>query len=151
MNTYIGIDIGGTKCGALLGEAIVILNEKYKEYFKHTLKQRGAVLAKGRVMGIQFDELFTDNLYFNICRHAIDQAMLIRKAFEDRGVSMWGSSFTNQQFPILTEKQLEAFDGKFTYEPWCVLPDGRHVVRFCTCWATKDENVDKLIEVIKTL
>jgi len=143
--------IGGTKCGALIGEALLILNEKYKANFKHVLKQRGAVLAKGRLMGIQFDELFEGGLYFNICRHAIEQAMRIRKAFEDRGVSMWGSSFTNQQFPILTKEQLDAFEGSFAYEPWCILPDGHHVVRFCTCWATKDENVDKLIQVINTL
>lgn len=143
--------IGGTKCGAYIGEALVINNDRYKYCYRNLIKQRGGVLAKGRLMGIQFDTLFTDNLYFDICKSAVDQALRIRKAFEDVGVPIWGTSYTNQQFPILTSEQLKKFEGKFAYEFWCKLDEERTVVRFCTCWATKDENVDKLIEVIKTL
>jgi len=143
--------IGGTKCGAYIGEALVINNPKYKACYRNFIKQRGGVLAKGRLMGIQFDTLFTDGLYFDICKNAVAQALRIRKAFEDAGVTIWGTSYTNQQFPILTKAQLEKFEGKFAYEFWGKLDEDRTVVRFCTCWATKDENVDALIEVIKTL
>ena len=143
--------IGGTKCGAYIGEALVINNAKYKACYRNLIKQRGGVLAKGRLMGIQFDTLFTDGLYLDICKNAITQALRIRKAFEDAGVTIWGTSYTNQQFPILTKAQLAKFDGKFAYEFWCNLDEDRTVVRFCTSWATKEENVDKLIEVIKTL
>ena len=143
--------IGGTKCGAYIGEALVINNPKYKACYRNFIKQRGGVLAKGRLMGIQFETLFTDGLYFEICKNAVAQALRIRKAFEDAGVTIWGTSYTNQQFPILTSEQLSKFEGKFAYEFWCKLDEERTVVRFCTCWATKDENVDKLIEVIKTL
>ena len=143
--------IGGTKCGAYIGEALVINNPKYKSCYRNFIKQRGGVLAKGRLMGIQFETLFTDGLYFDICKNAVAQALRIRKAFEDAGVTIWGTSYTNQQFPILTKDQLSKFEGKFAYEFWCKLDEERTVVRFCTCWATKDENVDKLIEVIKTL
>ena len=143
--------IGGTKCGAYIGEALVINNDKYKPCYRGLIKQRGGVLAKGRLMGIQFDTLFTDGLYFDICKNAVSQALRIRKAFEDAGIELWGSSYTNQQFPILTNEQLKKFDSEFAYEFWCKLDNERTVVRFCTCWATKDENVDNLIETIKTL
>ena len=143
--------IGGTKCGAYIGEALVIVNDKYKPCYRGLIKQRGAMLAKGRLMGIQFDTLFTDGLYFDICKNAVKQAMRIRKAFEDVGVPIWGSSFTNQQFPIMTKAQLDRFEGKFAYEYWGKYDEDRTIVRFCTCWATKDENVDALIETIKTL
>ncbi len=143
--------IGGTKCGAIIGEALVITNDKYKPYFRHLMKQRGGMLAKGRLLGIQFDVLFSDNLYFDICKSAVDQALKIREAFEKKGITMWGNSFTNQQFPILTDKQLSHFDEHFTYEPWGKTEDGMNIVRFCTCWATKDENVDLLINHIEKL
>lgn len=143
--------IGGTKCGAIIGEALVITNDKYKPYFRHLMKQRGGMLAKGRLLGLQFDTLFTDNLYFNICKKAVDQALKIRTALESKGIKMWGNSYTNQQFPILTDAQLAHFDSYFTYEPWGKTDDGMNIVRFCTCWATKDENVDLLISHIKKL
>lgn len=143
--------IGGTKCGALIGEALVIANDKYKPYFRHIMKQRGGMLAKGRVLGIQFDTLFTDNLYFDICKTAVDLALEIRAAFERKGIKMWGNSFTNQQFPILTESQLKHFAELFTYEPWGQTSDGSNIVRFCTSWATTKENVDSLINHINKL
>lgn len=143
--------IGGTKCGALIGEALVITNDKYKPYFRHIMKQRGGMLAKGRVLGLQFDTLFSDNLYFDICKKAVDLALKIRKAFENKGIKMWGNSFTNQQFPILSDSQLAHFDGLFTYEPWGSTSDGMNIVRFCTSWATTEENVDTLIRHINKL
>ena len=143
--------IGGTKCGALFGEALVITNDSLKKDFRYCIKQRGAMLAKGRLLGLQFDALFTDNLYFEICSNALQSAFAIRKAFQDKGISMFGTSQTNQQFPILKNTQLPVFDGKFVYEVWAK-PDSEHtIVRFCTSWATKQCDVEDLITAIQTL
>src|SRR5699024_7440825 len=90
--------IGGTKCGALFGEAVVIRNEAIKRDFRYLIKRHGGMLAKGRLLGIQFDVLFEDGLYFSICRQAVEQALEIRQAFEQRGIAMFCSSQTNQQF-----------------------------------------------------
>ncbi|WP_039656497.1 threonine aldolase family protein [Clostridium tyrobutyricum] len=143
--------IGGTKCGALFGEAVVIVNESLKKDFRYCIKQRGGMLAKGRLLGIQFDVLFENNLYFGICKQAIDYAFAIRKAFEEKGVQLYGNSQTNQQFPILTNEQLSVFDGKYAYEVWGKYDDTHTIVRFCTSWATTEENVKALLKDIKTL
>ena len=95
--------IGGTKCGALFGEAVVILKESLKKDFRYMIKQRGGMFAKGRLLGIQFDTLFTDGLYEAICGEAVKKAMTLREAFLAKGISMYGSSMTIQQFPILTD------------------------------------------------
>lgn len=141
--------IGGTKCGALFGEAVVITAESLKKDFRSLMKQRGAMLAKGRLLGIQFDALFEDGLYVKICGHAVELALRIREAFEKRGIPMWGSSRTNQQFPILTEDQLQYFRENYVCEPWGKSEDGRSIVRFCTSWATKRENVEALLSDIE--
>lgn len=143
--------IGGTKCGALFGEALVIVNESLKKDFRYSIKQRGGMLAKGRLLGIQFDVLFEDNLYFDICKQAIDYAFMIRQAFEDKGVQMYGNSQTNQQFPILTDEQRDVFDGKYAYEVWGKYDDTHTIVRFCTSWATTEDNVAALLKDIKRL
>lgn len=143
--------IGGTKCGALFGEAIVINWEPLKKDFRYNIKQRGAMFAKGRLLGIQFETLFTDDLYFKITKHAVDQAMRIRKAFQEKGIRMFGTSTTNQQFPILTKEQKAELDKDFVSEIWGETDDGGIITRFCTSWASTDENVDKLIDAIKSL
>ena len=143
--------IGGTKCGALFGEAMVIMNDELKNDFRTLIKQRGAMLAKGRLLGIQFLGLFTDDLYFRIAKQAVDQAMRIRKAFNEKGVEMLIDSPTNQQFPILSDEQVKALSDDFMFQLWEYLPDGRKSYRFCTSWATDIQGVDKLVEAIAKL
>ena len=138
--------IGGTKCGAFFGEAVVIRNDAFKKDFRYFIKRHGGMFAKGRLLGIQFDTLFTDGLYFDICRRAVTQALRIREAFAARGIAFFGQSMTNQQFPILTEAQHTYFkDAGYLPEYWGPAADGKRIVRFCTGWATKDENVERLI------
>lgn len=144
--------IGGTKCGALFGEAVVIPNESLRQDFRYMIKREGGMLAKGRLLGLQFDTLFTDDLYFRICKQAVDHALSIRRAFEAKGVEMHGTSMTNQQFPVLTEKQLAYFGKKYLYEYWCKAEDGeRSIVRFCTSWATSDQAMEGLLADIRAM
>lgn len=142
--------IGGTKIGALFGEAVVITAPALKKDFRYLIKQKGGMLAKGRLLGIQFDELFKDDLYFKISKHAIDQAMRIKKACEDYKIPFAYESFTNQQFLILTNEQAAALDAKFVVSHFEKYKDTQ-LIRLCTSWATKEENVDELIEVLKSL
>ena len=136
--------IGGTKVGALCGEAVVFpIGDAPENFFTH-IKMHGALLAKGRLLGIQFDTLFTDGLYMEISRHAIDMALKIKEIFASCGVPFFMDSPTNQQFPILTPDQMAALDGKVAYEIWERLPDGRAVTRFATSWATKPEALEFL-------
>ncbi len=135
--------IGGTKVGALCGEAVVFPKEA-PEHFFSTVKQHGALMAKGRLPGIQFETLFTDGLYFSISRSAILRAMELKKLFGDRGIPFYIDSPTNQQFPILSKAQMEALEGKVLYEIWERLPDGRCVTRFATSWATTPEDIEEL-------
>lgn len=143
--------IGGTKVGALFGEAVIIKNEILKEDFRYIIKQKGALLAKGRLLGLQFETLFENDLYFKISQHAIDMAILLKNAFKDKGYAFQTDSFTNQQFPIIPDKHLEILKKKYEYSYLKRIDDTHSAVRFCTSWATKKENVDKLIEDIKNL
>ncbi len=143
--------IGGTKCGALMGEALVILNDKLKDGFRYIIKQHGGLLAKGRLLGLQFETLFTDNLYFDICKHAVEQAMQIRHAFEEKGVEMYTDSYTNQQFVIIRDDWMHKLAEKYTFETWEKYDADHTVIRFCTSWATKDENVAALVHDIAAL
>lgn len=142
--------IGGTKVGALFGEAVVITKTSLKKDFRYMIKQKGGMLAKGRLLGIQFDELMKDNLYFEISKHAIDQAMRIKKACEEAKLPFAFESFTNQQFIILTNDQLAQLEKKFVVSHIEDRKDTQ-VIRICTSWATKEENVDFLIEELKKL
>lgn len=143
--------IGGTKVGALMGEAVVITNDALKKDFRYLIKQGGGMLAKGRLLGIQFETLFEDGLYYDISRHAIDMAMRIKDAFAQKGFSFLYDSSTNQQFPILPNDMLMKLDEKYSYSYWEKFDDTHSVVRFCTSWATKAENVDALIQDIQAL
>lgn len=143
--------IGGTKVGALLGEAVVIVNDALKKDFRYSLKQRGGMLAKGRILGIQFETLFADGLYYEISRHAVDMAMMIRAAFAEKGFSFRYASTTNQQFPILPDDVLAKLGEKYVYSFWEKVDAQHSAVRFCTSWATKKENVATLIKDIRAL
>ncbi|MGE7114973.1 threonine aldolase family protein [Lysinibacillus sp. NPDC047702] len=143
--------IGGTKIGALFGEAVVIINEELKRDFRYLIKQKGGLLAKGRLLGIQFETLFENGLYYEISSHAVALAMKIREAFVENGFSLRYDSKTNQQFPILSNGILAKLSGKYAFSMWEQVDANNSVVRFCTSWATKKENVDMLIEDIKQL
>ena len=143
--------IGGTKVGALFGEAVVITNESLKRDFRYSIKRHGGMLAKGRLLGIQFATLFTDGLYMQIAQHAIDEAMRIKTALQDKGIGFLIDSPTNQQFPIFCNAQLEELNKTFLFSVWQQIDDTHTAVRICTSWATKHENVDRLIEDIKQL
>lgn len=136
--------IGGTKVGALFGEAIVIMHEALKKDFRYYIKQHGGMLAKGRLLGIQFETLFEDDLYYKISKHADQLAMRIKKAFQKQNVSFLYDSVTNQQFPILTKEEREALEEKYAFSFWTQLDEDMAAVRFCTSWATKEENVAAL-------
>ncbi len=140
--------IGGTKVGALFGEALVITNDRLKRDFRYVIKQRGALLAKGRLLGIQFETLFKDNLYFEISKRAVDLAIKIKEAFLQNGYQMFYDSYTNQQFPIIPNSKLEKFAEKYTFSHWEDVSSDKTAVRFCTSWATKDEDVSELVNDI---
>lgn len=140
--------LGGTKQGALFGEAVVITNDKLKRDFRYNIKQGGGMLAKGRLLGIQFETLFTDNLYFNLARHANQQAMRIKKALQDNGYPFLIESPTNQQFPILPNELIDELSKDFLFSIWEKVDDEYTCIRICTSWATKPENVDKLIAML---
>ena len=136
--------IGGTKVGALCGEAVVFPGGAPKHFFT-TVKQHGALLAKGRLLGIQFETLFTDGLYFSIARNAIDRAMELKQLFLSKGYELFLDSPTNQQFILLPKEAAAALEGKVAYEVWEYLPDGRAVTRFATSWATTREQLSALV------
>ena len=143
--------IGGTKVGALFGEAVVIMNEALKKDFRFMMKQRGGRLAKGRLLGIQFDALFTDDLYFKISRHAIEMAHQIRDIFVSAGYPLLFDSPTNQQYPIMPDDELAEIGKNFGYEYWERVDETHSGVRFCASWATKQENVDALRAAVNAL
>lgn len=143
--------IGGTKVGALFGEAVVIKNEVLKKDFRYNMKQRGGLLAKGRLLGIQFQTLFEDNLYVEISKKAVELALEIREAFTKKGYNFLYDSTTNQQFPIIPNDRLEILAKKYSYTFWCKVDETHSVVRFCTSWATKEENVKELVKDIANL
>lgn len=143
--------IGGTKVGALFGEAVVITNPALGKDFRYLIKQKGGMLAKGRLLGIQFDTLFTDGLYFEISKHADKLAMRLKEAFVKKGYRLKYDSFTNQQFPVLPNEHMERLKEQYAFEFWEKVDDAHSAVRFCTSWATKEEAVDALIRDIEAL
>ncbi len=143
--------IGGTKVGALFGEAVVIRNEELKTDFRYIVKQKGGMLAKGRLLGIQFDTLFTNNLYFVIAAHAIALAEKLREAFEKKGYPYLVYNRTNQIFVILPDDELEKLGEQFGFSYDHRVDESHSAVRFCTSWATTEANVDALIATIEAL
>lgn len=143
--------IGGTKNGALFGEAIVLTNPALQKEFRYSIKQHGGMLAKGRLLGIQFDCLFTDDLFFKAAAHANQMAMKLKKGLADCGITFMADSVTNQQFPIFTEEQTEVLKREFLFEHNGKTEDNKNVIRFCTSWATKEENVEHLLKTVKAM
>ena len=140
--------LGGTKQGALFGEAVVIVNDALKKDFRYCIKQNGGMLAKGRLLGIQFLTLFEDGLYFQLSDHAVSQAMRIRDAFKSKGFGFLVQSPSNQQFPILDNATMERLSSDFLFSFWQKVDDTHTAVRFCTSWATRPEAVDALIAAL---
>lgn len=136
--------IGGTKCGALFGEAAIITNPALEPHYRSSLKQNGAMLAKGWLLGLQFATLFADNLYVTLGRDAVALALRIREGLRETGLSLWAESPTNQQFVVLNEAQMAALGEKYTFEVWASV-EGGTVVRLCTSWATTPADVETLL------
>ncbi|MBR4018467.1 MAG: aminotransferase class I/II-fold pyridoxal phosphate-dependent enzyme [Clostridia bacterium] len=143
--------IGGTKQGALMGEAVVIRNETLKKDFRYMIKQRGGMFAKGRLLGIQFLELFRDGAYFKLAEHADRLADDIRKAFADKGYRFLVQSGTNQIFAIVPNDAMEKLNKKYVSSNNGPYDEKHTVLRFCTSWATNPADVQELIEDIKAL
>lgn len=140
--------IGGTKVGALCGEAIVYTKGNMPEHFENLTKKHGALLAKGRLNGIQFDTLFTDNLYFKAAEHAIEMAELVKNAFKSKGYKFLLDSPTNQQFILLENSKMQELSKKVKFCFWEKVDENHTAVRFATSWATKKENVELLQKLI---
>lgn len=143
--------VGGTKNGALLGEAIIINNPNLQPEFSFNIKQKGAMLAKGRVLGIQFLELFKDDLYFQLAQHANVQAMKIKSVFLEKGFQLLADTFTNQVFPILNDKQISKLSENFDFYVWKKIDEQHSAIRLITSWATTDEIVEQFTSKIKEL
>lgn len=136
--------IGGTKCGAYCGEAVVFPKGNAPAHFFTIVKQHGALLAKGRLLGIQFDTLMSDDLYFKLARHAVVQAMRLRDAFVAKCYKMYSNSPTNQQFVLLSKDTIARLSKDFVFEQWYPVGDDMNC-RFVTSWATRVQDVDALI------
>lgn len=142
--------IGGTKVGAMFGEAVVIVNDKLKKDFRYIMKQRGGLLAKGRLLGIQFEEFFKDGLYHEVSKHAVTMAMKIKAALNQAGIPLQYKATTNQLFIEFTQAQFLSLSKKYAFAPW-IKKEETIVARLCTDWSTPKEHVDQLIKDIKTL
>jgi threonine aldolase len=139
--------LGGTKCGAYCGEAVVFTKHNTPDHFFTIIKQHGALLAKGRLLGIQFDALMQDGLYFKIARHAVEQAIRLRDAFIAKGYKMYSNSPTNQQFVLLNKDTIARLEKDFVFEQWFPVGDLMNC-RFVTSWATSPDDVDALIAAL---
>ena len=147
--------LGGTKCGALFGEALVLTHPALAKDFRYAIKQHGGMLAKGRLLGLQFLALLGGDgeamPYLALTKKADAQAMRIRDAFAAKGCAMAYDSPTNQQFPILPDAWVQALEGKYSFSHMGAVEPGHTLVRFCTSWATRDEDVDALVADIAAL
>lgn len=143
--------IGGTKNGALIGEALVIVNDDLKKEMRYMIKQRGGLLAKGKLLGIQFVELFKNDLYFELAAHANKTANTLQEGMKALGYSFMVESPTNQIFPILTQNQIEALSEKYGFSIWEPLDEEKSIIRLVTSWATKEEAVEAFLEDLKNL
>lgn len=138
--------VGATKIGALLGEALVVRNPALRKDLRYLIKQRGALLAKGRILGIQFEELFKNNLYMRLAQHANDMAQRMANELASMGCALWIDSPTNQIFPIMKNSVIEALSENFDFYVWAKM-DGEHsAIRLVTSWATPSDEVQKFID-----
>lgn len=136
--------IGGTKVGALCGEAVVFPKRNMPKHFLTMVKQNGALLAKGRLLGVQFDTLFTDGLYYEISKHAIGMAEDLKRLFREKGYRFYLDSPTNQQFIILEDSQMQKLQQEVAFSFWEKYDESHTVVRFATSWATTEEDIERL-------
>ena len=136
--------IGGTKVGALCGEAVVFTKGNMPAHFMTSIKKRGALLAKGRLLGIQFDTLFTDDLYFKISRHAIDMAERVKDIIREKGWKVYMDSPTNQQLILMTEEEMAELGKTIIFDRWGIYDDTRTIVRIATSWSTTEEDMEVL-------
>ena len=143
--------IGGTKVGALFGEAVVISNPEIAQDFRYHIKQRGGMLAKGRLLGVQFCALMENDLYFEISAHADRLADKLRACFSELGYPFFMENTTNQLFPILPKAVREKLAEKYTFIEMDPVDEDRRACRFCTSWATREENVDALCADLKRI
>ncbi len=143
--------IGGTKVGALFGEALVIRHPALQEDFRYMIKQHGGMLAKGRLLGVQFETLFTDGLYFEISRHALVMAQKLRSCIQNLGFPFYAGSPTNQLFPILPDEILNELAREYAYTYQCRVDDTHSAIRLCTSWATREADVDRFCADLSAL
>ena len=141
--------IGGTKTGALFGEAVVITHPALKKDFRYIMKQKGAMLAKGWLIGLQYCALMEDSLYLDIAESANKKAMEIADTCVSLGLPLLAKSATNQQFPILPNSIIKKLKEEYTFSTWQIIDDEHTAIRICTSWATPQENVDALIKSLK--
>lgn len=137
--------IGGTKNGAFIGEVIVLINDVLKENFRFSMKQKGALLAKGRIFGIQFSELFKDNLFFDLARHADDMAIRLVKGISDVGYKFLAEPQTNIIFPIFPNKIIKELENDFIFHHWQKMDRDNTCIRLVTSWATEEKYIDSFI------
>lgn len=138
--------LGGTKNGALLGEAIIVNNKILQEDFAFNIKQKGALLAKGRLLGIQFLELMQNDLYFELAKNANQQAMKIKNALSKRGVQFLSDTYTNQIFPILDNQIIDVLSKKFEFYVWKKVDENLSAIRLITSWNTNNTAVEEFIK-----
>lgn len=138
--------IGGTKNGALLGEALVICNDSLKEDFRFHLKQKGALLAKGRLLGIQFCELFQDDLFFELAQHANEMATILREECSNANFSFLSHSPSNQVFPIMPDTLIAELQKKYSFIVWEKIDSTHSAIRLVTSWATKEVEVREFVK-----
>ena len=145
--------IGGTKMGALFGEAVVFSNPEYNDCFRYMIKQKGGLLAKGRLLGIQFRELFRDGLYFEIGRHAVGIAQKMKREIEAMGYPFYMDSPTNQIFPVFPVEVIHRLEDDYNCSYWdWGRPDPKHsVTRICTSWATDEKDADAFLEDLRKI
>lgn len=137
--------IGGTKVGALFGECVVINHDALKEDFRYLIKQKGGMLAKGRLLGLQFLAMFEKDLYMEMGRHADGLAMKLKKGLQEKGYQFYIDSISNQQFVIVEDTKLQELEKEFVFNHETRYDSSHTVIRICTSWATKEENVEKLL------
>jgi threonine aldolase len=140
--------IGGTKVGALCGEAVVFTKGDTPKFFTTFVKQHGALLAKGRLLGVQFDTLFTDNLYFEISRRAIESAERMKDIFKEKGYTFFLETPTNQQFILLENEQMKKLSEKVRFCFWEKTDESHTAVRFATSWSTSEEDLCELKKIL---
>ena len=143
--------IGGTKNGALFGEAVVIVSDKLKSDFRYMIKQRGGMLAKGWLIGVQFAELMKDNVYLELADHANKLAQKMQCRLEELGISFFIKTSTNQIFPVLPNEMLKKLGEYIDYQIWEPYDETHTVVRFVTSWATDEKEVEETIKLFEKL